>query len=265
MKKIKIHFFLTERELQKEMGRFGFTKEELPHVIFVHRRLQKNIQAEAFYELRQQYERSGGCQKEKDCEQGAKSDDYLVCVTLGDAPDRLQEEYQKKEQLLQAYITECLSMVYLSHAYEKAFAAMEVQERAQLSSFDFWENRYPVEALSQAVEPYASLTGIRCTQEGFLRPSKSVVLLVSLLNSDRSEKAPDQNEKTEQTVSTESNTSSYSDNLPYIDTPSGREVRNVQSRELWNGGRKGETWSRQQIIASMCARCKRKCARREGV
>ena len=246
MKKIKIHFFLTERELQKEMGRFGFTKEELPHVLFVHRRLQKCIQAEAFYELLQQHEGLGGCQKEKDCGKGAKSDDYLVCVTLGDAPDHLQEEYQKKEQLLQAYITECLSMVYLSHAYEKAFAAIEVQERAPLSGFEFWENRYPVEALPQAVEPYVSLTGIRCTPEGFLRPSKSVVLLVSLLNSDRSEKKPAHNEKTD----------------------SGREVRDLQSRdlqskELWNADRKSGAWNRQQITASMCARCKHKCARWE--
>lgn len=157
MKKIKINVVFSEKELMREMGRFRFQETDLDCIMKVNRSLVPVLDIDAFYTRR--------------------GEEYLVFVTLGTGIDRLQEQFGREEKVFEEYVTECLGMVYLSRAYEKIFAAMSVQEKKILKEFCFWEERYGIEALVPLLNEY-SQTGIICSSEGVMSPSKSVVMLV---------------------------------------------------------------------------------------
>lgn len=159
MKKIKINVVFTEKELMQEMGRFRFQETDLDCIRKVNRSLVPMLDIRAFYDER------------------GKA--YIVFVTLGTGIDRLQEQFSLEEKVFEEYVTECLGMVYLSRAYEKVFAAMSVQEKKALKEFCFWEDCYGIEDLVPLLNEY-SQTGIICSSEGVMSPSKSVVMLVWL-------------------------------------------------------------------------------------
>lgn len=165
MKKINIRVVFTEKALMKEMGRFRFGEADLPSIWKVHKEMQKAAKIEAFYTP---FETVG-----MDCNQ------YIVFVTLGIGVDQLQEIYDREEKVFEQYALECLSMVYLSHAYQKIFAAVRAEEKLEVETFFFWEERNTLESLHGLLEKYPQ-TGITCTKEAVICPQKSVVLVLGL-------------------------------------------------------------------------------------
>jgi hypothetical protein len=163
MKKISINVVLNPKQLQQEMGRFRFRETDLSNIMEVNKRLYPLLRIEAFYEAGK----------------ADKAEEYIVLVTLGTEIDRLQEYYSSREMLFEAYVVECLGMIYLSRAYDKVFATMAVQEKGVLQKFYFWEEHHSMEELFPLLSQLTQ-TGIRCNQEGILKPSKSVVLIVRL-------------------------------------------------------------------------------------
>lgn len=184
MKRCNIHVVLSKKQLQEEMGRFRFQKTDLSCIMEVNKALQPLLKIEAFYEEAARFNTIIKQEEASDCmaeEQSGNKDitKYIAFVTLGAAIDCLQEEYSQKEMVFEAYIVECLGMIYLSHAYDKLFAAMAVQEKGVFFKFSFWEEHYALEQLYDVLAE-AKQTGIKAGKEGIMSPSKSVVMFVRL-------------------------------------------------------------------------------------
>lgn len=165
MKKINIRVVFTENALMKEMGRFRFREADLPSIWEVHKQMQKAVKIEAFYTP---YEA-----------ENADVNQMAAFVTLGAGVDRLQELYDREKKVFEQYALECISMVYLSHAYQKIFAAVQAEEKLAVGTFSFWEEHHTLEELQTLLAKYPQ-TGMTCTKEAVMHPQKSVVLVLGL-------------------------------------------------------------------------------------
>lgn len=167
MKKVKVLFAFTQKEIMEKMGQFQFQESDLSNILKVNHEFRRNVSCEAFYE-----------KKAEHC------DSYYVYVTLGSVIDDLFEQYMAKEKIYEAYIMECLSMVYLSAAYDKIFQAIEVQEKKSIQDFYYWEEKNSMDELMIHMES-KKITGITFDGKGVMKPSKSVVMIVNLSDENK--------------------------------------------------------------------------------
>lgn len=102
----------------------------------------------------------------------------LCCATLGDGIDKLQEELEKEEKWLEAYMLECISMDFLLELYEKGRRVIEEEWKEEpwyIISYDFLdgEGEWREEILKKLDFPVVY-------REGYLIPQKSVLYAARL-------------------------------------------------------------------------------------
>lgn len=100
-------------------------------------------------------------------------------VTLGNGVDELSELYLNHEQLEEAYIADCLSLMLLSNAYEQFAKAVEEESSLYAIELSFLGDEYPLELLPEIFE-HVSPDGIHLTGSNMLKPLKTAALIIKL-------------------------------------------------------------------------------------
>lgn len=70
-------------------------------------------------------------------------------MTLGNGVDELSELYLNHEQIQEAYIVDCISLMLLSKAYEEFAHVVERQSRLYLAELSFLGDTYSLDLLPQ--------------------------------------------------------------------------------------------------------------------
>ena len=100
-------------------------------------------------------------------------------MTLGNGVDELSELYLNHEQLEEAYIADCLSLMLLSNAYEQFAKAVEEESSLYAIELSFLGDEYPLELLPEIFE-HVSPDGIHLTGSNMLKPLKTAALIIKL-------------------------------------------------------------------------------------
>ncbi len=100
-------------------------------------------------------------------------------VTLGNGMDELSELYLNHEQIQEAYIVDCISLMLLSKAYEEFAHVVEEQSGLYLTELSFLGDTYSLDLLPQIYEHLAPDT-IQLTEGQMLRPLKTATLILHL-------------------------------------------------------------------------------------
>ena len=100
-------------------------------------------------------------------------------VTLGNGTDELAELYLDHEQIQEAYIVDCISLMLLSKAYEEFAQVVEAQSGLYLKELSFLGDTYSLELLPQIYERLAP-DAIQLTGGQMLRPLKTAAMILHL-------------------------------------------------------------------------------------
>ncbi len=148
-------------------SRFHFPPSDLPGIQAIYTALLPLVESYAYYSLNQ------------DLDAVSLSHYAYGFVTLGNGIDELSELYLNHEQIGEAYIVDCISLVLLSKAYEEFAQVVETQSNLHLVELSFLGDTYSLELLPQI---HACLTpdGIHLTEGQMLRPLKTAALILHL-------------------------------------------------------------------------------------
>lgn len=135
-------------------SRFHFPLEELPNIQAIYKALLPLMESYAYYSLNQ------------DLKEVSFSHYAYGFVTLGNGMDELSELYLNHEQIQEAYIVDCISLMLLSKAYEEFAHVVEEQSGLYLTELSFLGDTYSMDLLPQIYEHLApdtiQLTEGRC-------------------------------------------------------------------------------------------------------
>ena len=148
-------------------GRFHFEAASLPHIQAIYTALLPLVDAYAYYTL------------EQDLEEVTFSHYAYGFVTLGKGVDELVELYLNHEQIEEAYIVDCISLVLLSKAYEDFAQVVEEQSGLYLEELSFLGDTYSLDLLPQMYARLAPDT-IEITDGQMLLPLKTAALILHL-------------------------------------------------------------------------------------
>ena len=148
-------------------SRFHFPPSDLPGIQAIYTALLPLVESYAYYSL------------EQDLDAVSLSHYAYGFVTLGNGIDELSELYLNHEQIGEAYIVDCISLVLLSKAYEEFAQVIENQSNLYPVELSFLGDTYSLELLPQI---HACLTpdGIHLTEGQMLRPLKTAALILHL-------------------------------------------------------------------------------------
>ncbi|MCF0127963.1 MAG: hypothetical protein HUJ70_05305 [Pseudobutyrivibrio sp.] len=108
------------------------------------------------------------------------ANETVVCITLGEGLDRLQEEYREENSLLKEYMVEAIASELLMASYPKWNRQVKDSYNRSVRRYHFWgsEDKYPLEGIPEALR----LTGnpIECNETYCLIPKKSVIFVAEL-------------------------------------------------------------------------------------
>ena len=103
MKQVKFTLNLSENQIKETLTRYHFSQEDFKTLCSFFQALKPLIEAKAYYEIIT--ERVPGQL------QFIKEENFLVSiVTLGKGADKLKELYLEAEDILAAYMIDCLSL-----------------------------------------------------------------------------------------------------------------------------------------------------------
>ena len=165
--KIKLIPRLSAADWKDFCSRFHFASADLPRIKSIYTALLPLTEAYAYYSLNQ------------DLNEVTLSSYAYGFVTLGNGVDELSELYLNHDQIEEAYITDCLSLVLLSKAYEEFAQVVEKETNLHLAELSFLGDKYSLDLLPQI---YESLTpeNIKLTDGQMLMPLKTAVLILAL-------------------------------------------------------------------------------------
>ena len=158
---------LSSGDWKEFCSRFHFPLEELPNIQAIYKALLPLMESYAYYSLNQ------------DLKEVSFSHYAYGFVTLGNGMDELSELYLNHEQIQEAYIVDCISLMLLSKAYEEFAHVVEEQSGLYLTELSFLGDTYSLELLPQI---YACLTpdAIHLTEGQMLTPLKTAALILHL-------------------------------------------------------------------------------------
>ena len=105
--KCKLTPGLSSGDWNEFCSRFHFPPDDLPHIQAIYTALLPLVESYAYYSLAQDLD-------------GVSLPHYAYgFVTLGNGVDELSELYLNHEQIQEAYIVDCISLMLLSKAYEE--------------------------------------------------------------------------------------------------------------------------------------------------
>ena len=135
--KHKLNPGLSSSDWKEFCGRFHFSADEMPGIRAIYTALFPLIEAYAYYSLDQDLD-------------GVGLAHYAYgFVTLGNGTDELAELYLDHEQIQEAYIVDCISLMLLSKAYEEFAQVVEAQSGLYLEELSFLGDTYSLELLPQ--------------------------------------------------------------------------------------------------------------------
>ena len=148
-------------------SRFHFASTDLPHIQAIYTALLPLVECYAYYSL------------DQDLDEVSLSHYAYGFVTLGTGIDELSELYLNHEQIQEAYIVDCISLMLLSKAYEEFAHMIENQTNLHLAELSFLGDTYSLDLLPQIYERLAPDT-ILLTEGPMLRPLKTATLILHL-------------------------------------------------------------------------------------
>lgn len=148
-------------------SRFHFASTDLPHIQAIYTALLPLVECYAYYSL------------DQDLDEISLSHYAYGFVTLGTGLDELSELYLNHEQIQEAYIVDCISLVLLSKAYEEFAHVIENQTNLYPAELSFLGDTYSLDLLPQIYERLAP-DAIRLTEGLMLRPLKTATLILHL-------------------------------------------------------------------------------------
>ena len=123
--KCKLTPGLSSGDWNEVCSRFHFPPDDLPHIQAIYTALLPLVESYAYYSLAQDLD-------------GVSLPHYAYgFVTLGNGVDELSELYLNHEQIQEAYIVDCISLMLLSKAYEEFAHVVERQSRLYLAELSF--------------------------------------------------------------------------------------------------------------------------------
>ena len=134
---------LSSGDWKEFCDRFHFPATDLPHIQAIYAALLPLTQCCAYYSL------------DQDIDAIAFSHYAYGFVTLGSGMDELSDLYLNHEQIQEAYIVDCLSLMLLSKAYEDFAQTVEKQTGLYLAELSFLGDTYPLDLLPQMYERLA--------------------------------------------------------------------------------------------------------------
>ena len=134
-------------------SRFHFASTDLPHIQAIYTALLPLVECYAYYSL------------DQDLDEVSLSHYAYGFVTLGTGLDELSELYLNHEQIQEAYIVDCISLVLLTNLH--------------LAELSFLGDTYSLDLLPQIYERLAP-DAIRLTEGLMLRPLKTATLILHL-------------------------------------------------------------------------------------
>lgn len=158
---------LSSGDWKEFCDRFHFPATDLPHIQAIYAALLPLTQCCAYYSL------------DQDIDAIAFSHYAYGFVTLGSGMDELSDLYLNHEQIQEAYIVDCLSLMLLSKAYEDFAQTVEKQTGLYLAELSFLGDTYPIDLLPQMYERLAP-DAIEMTEGNMLRPLKTATLILRL-------------------------------------------------------------------------------------
>lgn len=165
--KCKLTPGLSSGDWNEFCSRFHFPPDDLPHIQAIYTALLPLVESYAYYSLDQDLD-------------GVSLPHYAYgFVTLGNGVDELSELYLNHEQIQEAYIVDCISLMLLSKAYEEFAHVVERQSRLYLAELSFLGDTYSLDLLPQIYGRLAP-DGIRLTEGQMLRPLKTATLILHL-------------------------------------------------------------------------------------
>ncbi len=148
-------------------SRFHFPPDDLPHIQAIYTALLPLVESYAYYSL------------DQDLDWVSLPHYAYGFVTLGNGVDELSELYLNHEQIQEAYIVDCISLMLLSKAYEEFAHVVERQSRLYLAELSFLGDTYSLNLLPQIYGRLAP-DGIQLTEGQMLRPLKTATLILHL-------------------------------------------------------------------------------------
>lgn len=165
--KCKLTPRLSSGDWNEFCSRFHFPSDDLPHIQAIYTALLPLIESYAYYSLDQNLD-------------GVSLPHYAYgFVTLGNGVDELSELYLNHEQIQEAYIVDCISLMLLSQSYEEFAHVVERQSRLYLAELSFLGDTYSLDLLPQIYEQLAP-DMIQLTEGQMLRPLKTATLILHL-------------------------------------------------------------------------------------
>lgn len=158
---------LSSGDWKEFCDRFHFPATDLPHIQAIYAALLPLTQCCAYYSL------------DQDIDAIAFSHYAYGFITLGSGMDELSDLYLNHEQIQEAYIVDCLSLMLLSKAYEDFAQTVEKQTGLYLAELSFLGDTYPLDLLPQMYERLAP-DAIEMTEGNMLRPLKTATLILRL-------------------------------------------------------------------------------------
>ena len=158
---------LSSGDWKEFCSRFHFPLEELPNIQAIYKALLPLMESYAYYSLNQ------------DLKEVSFSHYAYGFVTLGNGMDELSELYLNHEQIQEAYIVDCISLMLLSKAYEEFAHVVEEQSGLYLTELSFLGDQYSLELLPQIYERLAP-DDISLTEGNMLKPLKTATLVLQL-------------------------------------------------------------------------------------
>ena len=165
--KRKITPELSSKDWKEFCSRFHFDNDKLLLIRAIYTAMLPLVDAFAYYSIKQDLP-------------GVSLAHYAYgLVTLGNGVDELSELYLNHEQLEEAYIADCLSLMLLSNAYEQFAKAIEEESSLYAIELSFLGDEYPLELLPEIFE-HVSPDGIHLTGSNMLKPLKTAALIIKL-------------------------------------------------------------------------------------
>lgn len=158
---------LSSGDWKEFCDRFHFPATDLPHIQAIYAALLPLTQCCTYYSL------------DQDIDAIAFFHYAYGFVTLGSGMDELSDLYLNHEQIQEAYIVDCLSLMLLSKAYEYFAQTVEKQTGLYLAELSFLGDTYPLDLLPQMYERLAP-DAIEMTEGNMLRPLKTATLILRL-------------------------------------------------------------------------------------
>lgn len=158
---------LSSSDWKEFCDRFHFPSADLPHIQAIYAALLPLVECYAYYSV------------DQDLDAVSLSNYAYGFVTLGNGMDALSDLYLNHEQIQEAYIVDCLSLLLLSNAYDEFAHMIEEQTNLYLTELSFLGDTYSLDLLPQIYKNLAPDT-IEITEGNMLRPLKTATLILRL-------------------------------------------------------------------------------------